>query len=88
MTDPNGGNGNKAMIKVHAVEIEHLTEAIKAQTELLHTYFGPNGICPKERADQAAFKASVLAHLKGLWAVVCFMIATLVTVTVRLLLKA
>jgi hypothetical protein len=78
MTDTsNNGNGTKLKVEVQETKIDSLMEGQKEILEILKTYFGPDGICPKERSEMAAFKTEVktkretiYTHIRGLWFVV------------------
>jgi hypothetical protein len=74
--DSNGGNSTKLKVEVQETKIDSLVDGQKEILDILKTYFGPEGICPRERAANEAFRVEVTqrretiyTHIRGLWAV-------------------
>jgi hypothetical protein len=73
---------NGANIQVLETKIDLQTDLIAGQTKLLEAYFGPDGICPRERSASAACASSVRTHIKGLWTVVSLIALTIIGIVV------
>jgi hypothetical protein len=94
MVEGDGNNGNKIAIAVQEEKIDNILELLKQQNAVLNIYFGADGICPNERAATAvsiaesdAAVSNIRTHIKGLWAIVTFIVGVLVTIAIDVIKK-